>query len=213
MPHSRIVWAVGVLLSLLIAPEFLLAQQAADKEPFGGPPVSRRVIQRNLTAARDMLWGGYLELGVDYLGMTRYAEAERNSIGPGSRREVRTQRPRLPESLAWLAQAQSHEGKYVEAEKLYRRTLGSTRRPSDRLMRRLATSSVPWARIRIRKGDYVEAERLYMQSLAMFEKTLGAKSPRVAQVLGHLATLNSSRAGSPRPSRSGSDPWRSTRGC
>ena len=60
-------------------------------------------------------------------------------------------------------------------------------------MRRLPTSSVPWPRIRNRRGEYVEAERLYTQSLAMFEKTLGAKSPRVAQVLGHLATLNSTQ--------------------
>ena len=108
MPHSRIVWAVGVLLSLLIAPTFLLAQQEVDKDLFGGTSGFKPGDRRNLTAARDMLWNGYLELGIDYLGMTRYAEAESQFASAVALAEkFEPNDSRLPETLC-LARSGPH---------------------------------------------------------------------------------------------------------
>ena len=194
MPRSRILWAVGGLLSLSIAPALLLAQEEGVKNLFGGTPEFKRGDRRNLTAARDMLWSGYLDQGIDYLGMAHYAEAESQfGSAVALAEKFESNDPRLPESLTWLAQALTHEGKYVEAEKLYRRALTIYERVLGPCHETIANVLGALGSNQYRKGEYVEAERLYTQSLGMFEKTQGEKSPRVAQVLGHLATLNSTQ--------------------
>lgn len=150
MPCSRTVWTLGVLLSHLIAPAFLLAQQDVVRDLFRGTPEFKQGDPTEIPTGREAVWSGHLNLGVNYLGMFRFAEAESQfRSGVALAEKFETDDLRLPETLNWLGQALMFQGKYSEAE------------------------------------------RLYKQSLVMFEKTLGEKSPRVAQCLGHLATLNS----------------------
>ncbi len=61
------------------------------------------------------------------------------------------------------------------------------------------------------QGRYAEAEPLYKRSLAIREKALGPDHPDVATALNNLAELYKDRAATPRPSRSTSGRWRSTR--
>ena len=59
------------------------------------------------------------------------------------------------------------------------------------------------------QGRYAEAEPLYKRSLAIREKALGPDHPDVATALNNLAELYTTRAATPRPSRSTSGRWRS----
>ena len=85
---------------------------------------------------------------------------------------------RLPESLTWLAQALSHEGKYVEAEKLYRRTLALYEKTLGPSHETIANLLGAWGANQSRKGDYGEAERLFSSPWRC------SRRPWVRRVLG-----------------------------
>jgi tetratricopeptide (TPR) repeat protein len=82
------------------------------------------------------------------------------------------------------------QGRYSEAEPLYRRALaireeqlGATHPSTATCLNNLATLSM-------KQGRYSEAEPLYRRALAIREEQLGATHPNTAQSLNNLAMLS-----------------------
>ena len=89
-------------------------------------------------------------------------------------------------SLATLYHAQ---GKYREAEPLYRRSLALKEKALGLEHPDVATSLNNLALLHISQSKYGEAEPLYQRSLAILEKTLGPEHPHMAISLNNLALL------------------------
>jgi tetratricopeptide (TPR) repeat protein len=101
-------------------------------------------------------------------------------------------RPNHPDfalSLGNLANLYGRQGRYNDAEALYKRSLAIEENSLGRdhfvvaiLLRNLANGY-------LRQARYADAEPLYQQSLAILEKLLGPAHPDVAPALNSLATL------------------------
>jgi CHAT domain-containing protein/tetratricopeptide (TPR) repeat protein len=89
-------------------------------------------------------------------------------------------------NLAVVYQAQ---GKYADAEGLYKRALAIRERALGQDHPAVALSINNLALVYSYQGKYAEAERLYMRALAIKEKALGANHPDVATTLHNLAIV------------------------
>jgi len=81
------------------------------------------------------------------------------------------------------------QGKYAEAEPLYRRVLAIREKALGPDHPSVATSLNNLAELLDTQGKYAEAEPLYRRSLAIREKALGPDHPDVALSLNNLAAL------------------------
>ena len=89
-------------------------------------------------------------------------------------------------NLAELLRAQ---GKYSEAEPLYRRSLQIIEKAFGPNNANVATALNNLAMIYHAQGKYTEAEPQFKRSLEIYEKVLGPEHPDVAQSLYNLADL------------------------
>jgi len=85
------------------------------------------------------------------------------------------------------------QGKYEEAEQLYKRCLEIRETKIGKNHPDVATSLNNLAELYRSQGKYEEAEPLYQRSLGIYEKALGKDHLYVAQSLGNLALLYKSR--------------------
>ena len=104
------------------------------------------------------------------------------------------------------------QGRYAEAEPLYKRALAIREKALGPDHPDVARSLNNLAELYENQGRYAEAEPLYKRALAIREKALGPDHPDVATVAEQSGwALSRSRAATPRPSRSTSGRWRSAR--
>ena len=103
--------------------------------------------------------------------------------------------------------AEREAGRYRAAERIARRGLEVAAASRDELAVAFWCNGLGLALYD--QGRYAEAEPLYKRALAIREKALGPDHPDVAPCLNNLARLYTTRAGTPRPSRSTSGRWRS----
>ena len=88
--------------------------------------------------------------------------------------------------IARLYQAQ---GRYAEAEPLFKRALAVWEKALGPEHPRVADSLNTLALFHFAQSRYAEAEPLYERSLAIMEEALGAEHPQVAISLHNLADL------------------------
>src|SRR5712692_650598 len=89
--------------------------------------------------------------------------------------------------MAALAALLDGQGKFAEAEQLYRRALAIFKRTYGSEHYELAVNFNNLAAIQHKKGHAVEAERLYQRALRIKEKLLGRNYPDVAMTVSILA--------------------------
>jgi len=92
-------------------------------------------------------------------------------------------------SLENLADLYYAQGKYTEAEPLYKRTLAMDEKTLDANHPDLAIDLNNLANLYYMQGKYTDAEPLYKRVLAIDEKTLDANHPDLAIDLNNLANL------------------------
>ena len=118
--------------------------------------------------------------------------------------------PDVAISLNNLAVLYRSQGRYAEAEPLYKRAWRSARRRSAPTTPTSPPASTTWRRC-TRPGPVRRGRAALQARLAIDEKALGPDHPDVAISLNNLAVLYDTRAATPRPSRSTSAAWRSAR--
>jgi len=120
----------------------------------------------------------------------RYGEAEKLWLAALEQVEkFGPQNPRLATSLNNLAVLYEAQGKYAEAEPLYKRSLAIWEKALGPNHPHVATGLNNLALLFKSQGKYAEAEPLYKRSLAIFEKTLGPNHPDIATSLENYAAL------------------------
>ena len=119
-----------------------------------------------------------------------YAEAEKQWSGAlKAAEEFGLEDPRLATSLNNLALLYEAQGKYVEAEPLYKRALAIDEKAVGPEHPEVATILDNLASLYDAQGRYAEAEPLHKRALAIAEKALGSEHPDTATSLNNLALL------------------------
>ena len=95
-----------------------------------------------------------------------------------------------------LAALYYSQGKYEEAEALFRQVL-EKRKKLLRKEHPSVANSIYWlAFLYHKQGQYSEAEPLYIEALAIYEKVLGENHPNTRQLRGNYQSLLEERRGS-----------------
>ena len=97
--------------------------------------------------------------------------------------------PLLATNLDNLAIILQSQGKYVEAESLFRETLAMRQDILGNQHPDVATNMNSLGSILELQGNYPEAEKMYREALAMRQDVLGNQHPAVATSLGSLANV------------------------
>jgi tetratricopeptide (TPR) repeat protein len=97
--------------------------------------------------------------------------------------------PRLATALNNLAELYRVQGKYVDAEPLYRRSLAIREKVLGPEHPDVAASFNNQALLYRVQGRYADAVLLHKRALAIWEKALGPEHPNVAQSLANYAAL------------------------
>ena len=141
-------------------------------------------------SAQDSLWEKYVsdaqkvqEQGLHDLAVGIYQLALKEAERFGE------QDPRLAETLNSLASLYYEQGKYSQAESLYRRSLGLVEEVWGEGHPNVAVSLENIALLYLVQGRYSEAEPLFQHSLTIREKVMGAEHPTVAETLNKLALV------------------------
>ncbi len=140
--------------------------------------------------ADEALWQKHMRAGMQAYQRGQYAEAaklfeaalkETEEFGPED--------PRLALSLNELALLYQAQGKYAQAEPLYKRALAVAEQALGPNHPQVATSLNNLALLYHHQGKYAEAEPLYKRALAIREKVLGPEHPHVAACLENYSVL------------------------
>ncbi len=132
-------------------------------------------------------WQGHMVAGVQAYQQGNYPEAEKQLVAALKEAEgLGPQDPRLATTLNNLALLYDAQGKYAEAEPLYKRALAIREQVLGPEHRSVATSLSNLAELYKAQGKYAEAEPLYKRSLAIREKALGPAHPDATQGWAHL---------------------------
>jgi CHAT domain-containing protein/Tfp pilus assembly protein PilF len=97
--------------------------------------------------------------------------------------------PDVAQSLNNLAELYKDQGRYADAEPLFKRSLDIAEKASGPNHPEFAGSLDNLASLYIHQGRYADAEPLIKRSLAIYEKTLGPNHPYVSTPLNDLASL------------------------
>ncbi len=128
--------------------------------------------------------------GVKAYQQGNYPEAEKQWVAALKEAEgFGPQDPRLATSLNDLGEVYRLQGKYAEAEPLYKRSLAIKEKALGPDHPRVATSLNNLGLVYHARGRYAEAEPLHKRALAIREKALGPEHPSVATSLNNLAGL------------------------
>ena len=140
--------------------------------------------------AQNSLWETYNDSGEQAFEAGEYAKAQKlfesalkeaEGFGPSD--------PRLATSLNNLALLYATQGKYDQAEPLYKRSLAIREKALGPHHPDVAASLNNVAELYRAQGKYDQAEPLYQRSLASWEKALGPDHPDVATALENYALL------------------------
>ncbi len=135
-------------------------------------------------------WETQLAAGDKAYQQGNYPEAEKRLVAALEEAEgLGPQDPRLATTLNYLGLVYDAQGKYAEAEPLYKRSLAILENALGPEHPDVAKSLNNLAELYRAQGHYAEAEPLYQRSLAIWEKALGPKHPDVAKSLNNLALL------------------------
>ncbi|WP_414590159.1 tetratricopeptide repeat protein, partial [Scytonema sp. PCC 10023] len=103
------------------------------------------------------------------------------------------QHPDVAQSLNALAALYQNQGRYTQAEPLFRQALEMRKRLLGQQHPDVATSLNDLAALYQKQGRYSEAEPLHRQALEMTKRLLGEQHPSVATSLNNLAALYGSQ--------------------
>jgi tetratricopeptide (TPR) repeat protein len=131
---------------------------------------------------------GYLPLALELLG--RFLAQKLDwSIDQLVKALVDEEHPDVATSLNNLAGLYSSQGKYEEAELLYRSALEMYKWMLGEEHQNVATSLNNLAELYCSQRKYEEAEPLYRSALEMYTRVLGTEHPDIAMSLNNLAEL------------------------
>ena len=140
--------------------------------------------------AQDALWKSHLDSGKKALEEGDYATAQKQFLAALQEAEdFGPQDSRLATTLNNLAVLYHTQGKYSDAEPLYRRALAIREKSLGPKHPDVATSLNNLAEVHRIQGKYADAEPLYRRSLAILEESLGPEHPIVARLLKNYAAL------------------------
>ena len=111
------------------------------------------------------------------------------AASPSARRRWGPSTPTWARALNNLAALYRAQGRYAEAEPLYRRSLAIREKALGPEHPDVGTALNNLALLYQAQGRYAEAEPLYRRSLAIREKALGPEHPDVGTALNNLAVL------------------------
>ena len=129
--------------------------------------------------------GGVVEAG-QLAPPAAEAAPRKPGIDPGTSRFIDQ---RVATELNNLAEAYRLQGRYAEAEPLYKRSLAIREKALGPEHPRVATTLNNLAVLYQAQGKYADAEPLYKLALAIWEKALGPEHPHVATSLENYAAL------------------------
>ena len=135
-------------------------------------------------------WETQLAAGDKAYRQGNYLEAEKQLVAALKEAEgLGPQDPRLATTLNYLALVYDAQGKYADAEPLYKRSLAILENALGPEHPDVAKSLNNLALLYHHQGKYAKAEPLYMRSLAISERALGPEHPQVATGLNNLAEI------------------------
>lgn len=154
------------------------------------------------TRGQETLWEAYQSAGVKALQEGRSAEAERLLMAAiGRAEQFGKEDPRLAQTLNDLGVLYASQGKKVEAEPLFRRSLEIIRETigpeHPNAVSPLRNLGILYAT----QGKFAEAEALLRQALAIDLATLGPDHPEVAVALRNLAGFYAAQGNYPEAER------------
>ncbi len=142
------------------------------------------------TVSADALWQSYIAAGGRAFQQGNYPEAEKQLVAALLEAEVFGPRdPRLATSFNNLALVYQAQGRYIEAEPLYKRALVMLEKTLGTEHPEVARSLNNLAALYQAQGKYDEAEPFYKRALAIREKALGPEHPHVVQSLKNYAAM------------------------
>ncbi len=144
--------------------------------------------------AQEADWKANLDAGIKAYNTQNYANAIENLRLAVSKCE--TSAPDSPEfatSLSWLGSAYQSQGRYTEAEPLFKRCLDIREKKLGPDHPDVAKSLINLAALFRTQGRYADAEPLFKRSLDIRERKLGPDHPDVAIALNNLAFLYQSQ--------------------
>ena len=106
-----------------------------------------------------------------------------------TRQKILVEHPHVVESLNNLAELYKNQGRYPEAEPLYKQSLQMIKRLLGKQHPNVANSLNNLAGLYINQERYSEAEPLYQQSLRIYKQNFGNEHPLVVNSLNNLAVL------------------------
>jgi CHAT domain-containing protein/tetratricopeptide (TPR) repeat protein len=104
-------------------------------------------------------------------------------------RRLGVNHPRYGYALKALGIAYQEQGKYAEAEDVYRRALATLEKTLGKNHEDVALTLTRLASVCDEEGKYGEAEALYGRALAIYEKVRGPGHPDVANAINNFAAL------------------------
>ena len=130
-------------------------------------------------------------LATVYYDQARFEEARNCCSGQSrsTKKSSGTSTPRTATKVHHLAVVLNDEGKYPQAEILYRRALSVCEEKFSRAIPRSARSRTIWQRSTTMRASIRKRSGLYLKALAIREKADGPKSWQVGETLDNLATL------------------------
>ena len=153
-------------------------------------------------AAGEAAWERYNQAGMSAYQRGDYAEATKQwEAALKEAQGFGAQDPRFATSLNNLAELYRAQGRYGEAEPLFKRSLAIWEKALGPEHPEVAASLNNRALLYQAQGRYGEAEPLFKRSLATYEKALGPEHPNIAASLNNLAELYRAQGRTGRPSR------------
>ena len=144
----------------------------------------------NQDTLQETLWDAYIDEGSKAYSEQDFAEAEKQYVAALKEAEkFGPQDARLINSLDSLASLYEAQGKWVEAEPLYQRTVAIQENLLGLEHPDVADNLNNLAIVYKAQGKYSEAEPLYKRALAIREKANGPDHPDVAESLDNLAMV------------------------
>jgi tetratricopeptide (TPR) repeat protein len=144
----------------------------------------------NHDTLQDTLWDSYIDEGSKAYSEQDFPEAEKQYVAALKEAEkFGAEDSRLITSLDSLASLYEAQGKWVEAEPLYQRTLAIQENLLGLDHPDVADNLNNLAIVYKAQGKYSEAESLYKRALAIREKANGPDHPDIADGLENLAMV------------------------
>ena len=155
--------------------------------PFG---ISTFKLWKRYFSTQPPSWEMHNTAGQEAYEQGRYTDAEKAWLAALKEAEsFAPEAPRLALSLNNLANVYHSQGKYAEAEPLYKRALAIVEKAFGQEHPNVATSLNNLGGVYVAQGKYAEADPLFKRALAIQENALGPEHPYVPVTLENYAKL------------------------